>query len=115
MEFGAPRCVSVSGSFGSYLNNNVGLDLHRNPLALGLSLTKSIDRFGFGRCSQITPACRATIFDRFEQCKYTYDLIQRRCVRVYVRNVCAIFDGPRKNIFSSRFDCEHFCAGRLTY
>ena len=67
-------------------------------------------------CAPMTPGCLATRFDRFELCRFTFDLRQQRCVRVYVRNVCAIFDSPHQNLFSSRFDCEQSCAGgKLSY
>ncbi|KAK3757765.1 hypothetical protein RRG08_027126 [Elysia crispata] len=117
LEFGAPRCVgAVDTGLGGYLGNNRALDLYSQTADLDTSLTKERDLFGFGRCAPMTPGCLATRFDRIELCRFTFDLRQQRCVRVYVRNVCAIFDSPHQNLFSSRFDCEQSCAGgKLSY
>ncbi|GFO07382.1 hypothetical protein PoB_003388700 [Plakobranchus ocellatus] len=114
LVLGTPQCVSIT-ALGGLDGHLGGLDLYRNPNGLGSSLIGKAGFFGFGRCSPMVPACRATRFDRFEQCRFTFDLPQQRCVKVYVRNICSRLSGPRSNLFFSMVDCERSCLGRLSY
>ncbi|GFO07385.1 hypothetical protein PoB_003389000 [Plakobranchus ocellatus] len=123
LEFGTPQCVSVvAGAVGHGGHLDIAstagldhLDQFGNPIAAGSSLLGKASLVGLGRCSPMVPACRATRFDRFEQCRFTFDLRQQRCVKVYVRNICSRLSGPRSNLFFSMVECERSCLGRLSY
>ncbi|KAK3757766.1 hypothetical protein RRG08_027127 [Elysia crispata] len=116
VEFGAPHCVSVLRvGHGGHLGKYFGFNLFDNFSGRRSFLTKRNHLLGFDRCAPLNPACIATRLDHFQQCRFTFDLRFHRCVKVYVRNGCAIFDHPHHNLFSTRSECELSCGWKLTY
>ncbi|KAK3760799.1 hypothetical protein RRG08_034103 [Elysia crispata] len=98
LSLGAVQCVPVGGLGVGGLDYGLGSRTYeRNTLHRS------------GQCFPLNPVCRATSYDRFRDCRYTYSSSLGRCVKVYVTFSCSQYNSYRRNLFHSRRQCQQSC------
>ncbi|RUS91267.1 hypothetical protein EGW08_000979 [Elysia chlorotica] len=115
LALGGAQCIPIGGLGVGGLDYGVGgLDYGVGGLDYGSRVYERNTFDRSGQCFPLSPACRATAFDRFQECRYTYSSVTGRCIKVYVTFGCSQYNtmSSLDKVRARQCERSHTKAGR---